>query len=221
MITIRHALTLLLATTALTAACRSGDGDGDHEASAVSTATYEPSARVAAGSPDHAALVARGASLVAHGLCDDCHTPVAMGPKGPQPDLLRRLSGHPESVVMPPAPVLPANGPWMATAGATMTAWSGPWGTSFTANLTPDPETGLGAWTAQDFIAAIRTGRHMGKGRPILPPMPVAPINAAYTDEELTAMFAFLRTLPPIVNHVPQPIEPASAPPADRHASLE
>ena len=55
---------------------------------------------------------------------------------------------------------------------ATNTAWAGPWGVSFTANLTPDKETGLGDWTEEQFIATMRTGKHQGKGRPVLPPMP-------------------------------------------------
>ena len=65
---------------------------------------------------------------------------------------------------MPPAPALP-EGPWQVVASGTNTAWAGPWGVSFTANLTPDAETGLGKWTERDFIATIRTGRHMGRGR--------------------------------------------------------
>jgi hypothetical protein len=54
----------------------------------------------------------------------------------------------------------------------TLTAWSGPWGQSFAANLTPDKNTGLGVWTEDMFIKAIRTGKHMGTSRDILPPMP-------------------------------------------------
>ncbi len=79
--------------------------------------------------------------------CGDCHTPWKMGANGPEPDMTRMLSGHPESMVLPPAPA--PSGPWMASLAATMTAWSGPWGVSYTANLTPDPETGLGKWTEQ------------------------------------------------------------------------
>ena len=60
----------------------------------------------------------------------------------------------------------------MAHVAATNTAWAGPWGVSFTANLTPDKETGLGDWTEEMFIKTMRTGLHQGKGRPILPPMP-------------------------------------------------
>ena len=59
------------------------------------------------------------------------------------------------------------------TSRATNTAFAGPWGMSFTANLTPDRETGLGKWTARNFIETIRTGRHLGRGREVLPPMPI------------------------------------------------
>src|SRR5690348_17248698 len=116
------------------------------------------------------AKVQRGQYLVTIGGCNDCHTPFKLGPNGPEPDMARMLSGHPEQIKLPPPPVLP-EGPWVMTTSATNTAWSGPWGVSFTANLTPDPETGLGRWSERDFIATIRTGRHMGRGREILPPM--------------------------------------------------
>lgn len=155
---------------------------------------------------DAAQTVERGRYLVAIGGCTDCHTPMKMGAKGPEPDLDFYLAGHPADLQLPPAPQLP-EGPWVATVAASMTAWSGPWGVSFTANLTPDVETGLGAWTAQDFVAMVRTGRHMGKGRPILPPMPV-PSLAAMTDEDLLAVFAYLRSLPAVHNPVPAPIAP-------------
>src|SRR5687767_4377229 len=47
----------------------------------------------------------------------------------------------------------------------TLTAWSGPWGVSFTANLTPDPETSvLRDFTEEQFIQTMRTGRHQGQG---------------------------------------------------------
>ncbi len=98
------------------------------------------------GSAPTAATVARGHYLVTIAGCNDCHTPLKMGPAGPEPDMDRMLSGHPQSLAMPAPPKLP-DGPWLVTAAATNTAWSGPWGVSFTANLTPDPETGLGRWT--------------------------------------------------------------------------
>lgn len=147
-----------------------------------------------------------GAYLVKTMGCHDCHTPWTLGPNGPEPDMTRALTGHPESLTMPPAPALPA-GPWMMTASATNTAWAGPWGVSFTANLTPDKETGLGDWTEEQFITAIRTGKHQGKGRPILPPMPY-PVYANLVDDEIKALWAYLQSLAPVKNRVPQPIDP-------------
>ena len=112
--------------------------------------------------------VARGKYLVTTAGCNDCHTPFKVGPNGAEPDMTRMLSGHPEQLVMPPAPTLP-EGPWLVVASGTNTAHAGPWGVSFTANLTPDRETGLGKWTLRTFSDTIRTGRHMGRGRESCP----------------------------------------------------
>ena len=136
-----------------------------------------------ASAKDPSARVKRGDYLVKTSGCNDCHTPFQMGPNGPEPDMTRMLSGHPEKLVLPPAPRL-APGPWMGTVAATFTAWAGPFGTSYTANLTPDKETGLGKWTERMFIDTIRTGRHQGRGRPLLPPMPW-PAYRNFTDEDL------------------------------------
>jgi mono/diheme cytochrome c family protein len=159
---------------------------------------------------DDAARIARGKYLVSTAACMDCHTPLKMGPNGPEPDLTRMLSGHPQELQMPPAPALP-DGPWLVVSSATSTAWSGPWGVSFTANLTPDPETGLGRWTVDDFKQTIRTGRHMGRGREVLPPMPIAVYNN-FTDADLEAIFAYLRTIAPVKNKVPEPRPPSKRP---------
>ncbi|HEX6396602.1 MAG TPA: hypothetical protein VFZ95_04205, partial [Steroidobacteraceae bacterium] len=123
-----------------------------------------------AGDPAPAAgdEIARGKYLVTTSGCHDCHTPLKMTPQGPAPDMDRMLSGHPEQLDMPAAPQLPA-GPWIVAVAGTNTAWSGPWGVSFTANLTPDRETGLGKWTVRNFTETIRTGRHLGRGRELLP----------------------------------------------------
>jgi mono/diheme cytochrome c family protein len=155
-------------------------------------------------------LVSRGKYLVNAVGCNDCHTPLKMGAKGPEPDMSRFLSGHPQEMVMPPPPAS-SPGPWMGTFAATMTAWAGPWGVSFTRNLTPDKETGLGDWTEQNFIATFRTGKRMGKGRDILPPMPI-PAFKNMTDNDLKSMFAYLRTIPIVKNKVPEPIAPAGQP---------
>ena len=154
------------------------------------------------------ARVERGAYLVTMMGCNDCHTPWKMGAQGPEPDMTRALTGHPQDMVMPPPPA--ASGPWIWHGAATNTAFAGPWGVSFTANLTPDPETGLGKWTEDMFLATMRTARHQGKGRPILPPMPVKMIGKA-NDEDLKSIFAYLQSLAPVKNRVPAPIDPPEA----------
>jgi mono/diheme cytochrome c family protein len=154
-----------------------------------------------------AAKVARGQYLVTTSGCHDCHTPLKDGPAGPEPDYSRMLSGHPESLAVD-TPMAPPGDPWLVGTTATSTAWSGPWGVSFTANLTPDPETGLGRWSFQNFKDTIRTGRHMGRGRAILPPMPI-PMYKHFNDEDLEAIFTFLQSIPAIHNRVPEPLPPA------------
>ena len=151
----------------------------------------------------------RGKYLVTIGGCHDCHTPKKMGPNGPEADMSLALAGHPQDIKItaPPNPAPAA--PWMIVTTPTLTAWSGPWGISFAANLTPDQKTGMGMWTEEMFIKAIRTGKHMGMSRPILPPMPWQDF-AAMTDDDLKAVFAYLRSIPPIVNVVPLPIAPAA-----------
>lgn len=174
-------------------------------ATLIATASApEPPQRPAAAI--HKTPVELGKYLVNTMGCHDCHTPWKLGPQGPEPDMSRALTGHPQDLVMPPAPALPP-GPWVASFAATNTAWAGPWGVSFTANLTPDKETGLGDWTEEQFVATIRTGKHQGKGRPVLPPMPW-PAYRNVTDPELKAIFAYLRSLAPVKNRVPQPVDP-------------
>lgn len=167
--------------------------------------------------PVHTAAVAspspieRGRYLVTIGGCGDCHTPLKFGPNGPEPDRDRLLSGHPESPVLPPPPA--TDGPWFLASN--MTAFAGPWGIAYAANLTPDSLTGLGIWTEENFIQTMRTGRHFGVARPLLPPMPWQNLKDA-TEEDLKAMYAYFRSIPPLRNQVPEavfaPPPPAAAP---------
>ncbi len=159
-----------------------------------------------AAAPD--AQLRRGAYLVRIMGCADCHMPRKMGPKGPEMDVARGLSGHPEALVMPAAPELKA--PWAWAGAGTNTAFAGPWGVTFAANLTPDAETGLGHWTEAQFLQAVRSGRHLGKGRPILPPMPIQILQAA-SDADLKALFAYLKAQPPVRNRVPEAVEPIAS----------
>ena len=173
----------------------------------TTTACAQPGAQTrtaaaaAAGDP-----VARGLYIVNAGGCHDCHTPWKMGAQGPEPDMSRALSGHPETESLPAAPNL-GQGPWISAASATNTAFAGPWGISFAANLTPDTNTGLGIWTEDMFVRAIRTGRHMGTSRPINPPMPW-PAFRNFSDDDLHAIWSYLRSLKPLTNHVPDYLPP-------------
>jgi hypothetical protein len=158
--------------------------------------------------PTHDEMVARGKYLVTVAGCNDCHTPFKMGPSGPEPDMSRMLSGHPEDSKLPAPPKLSQQ--WAMAGSGDNTAWAGPWGITYTANLTPDQNTGIGIWDEGMFIKAMHTGRHMGDGRPIQPPMPW-PWIAQMTDDDLKAMFAYLKSIPPIVNHVPDYHPPPAA----------
>jgi hypothetical protein len=147
----------------------------------------------------------RGAYLVAITGCNDCHTPWRMGPNGPEPDAARLLSGHPAGLEMPP--VAPPPAPWGWLGSASGTAFAGPWGTSYASNLTPDESTGMGIWTEEMFVRALRTGRHMGQSRTILPPMPW-PAYSRMSDADLGSIYAYLRSIPPIHNRVPDALAP-------------
>jgi hypothetical protein len=152
--------------------------------------------------------VMRGMYIVSTSGCNECHTPYVFNKDLglPVPDMSRFLSGHPPTGPEPSAKVDPRTD--LAFIGADFTSFKLPFGTVYSANLTPDKETGLGNWTEEMFMKAIRTGMHMGaEGRPILPPMPW-PEFRNFTDEDLKAIFAFLKTIPPIHNPVADPKVP-------------
>ena len=152
--------------------------------------------------------VARGKYLVGAIGCSDCHTPLKLGPKGPERDYSRLLSGHPQELKLPkpPEPV----GPWQGSFAGTVTAFAGPWGVSYAMNLTPDVNTGIGIWTEDMFLRALREGKHWGQSRPIMPPMPWE-FYGTMTDEDLKSVYAYLRTIPPVHNRVPDYQPPAEA----------
>jgi len=150
-----------------------------------------------------------GEHLVLIGGCHDCHTPKKMTSQGPVLDSALFLSGHPAN--MPRIDIdrkeIEAKGLAVAM---DLTEWVGPWGVSFAANLTPDP-TGIGNWTEDQFIYALRNGTAKGipGSRPILPPMPWEMIRNM-TDDEMKAVFAYLKSIKPIDNLVPAPLPPTS-----------
>lgn len=154
----------------------------------------------------NADAVSRGAYLVNSFGCADCHTSMKMGPKGPEPDQSRVLSGHPEQLKLSPPPKADESWAWFGS--ATNTAYAGPWGISYAANITSDKETGLGAWKEDDFVKAIKTGKHAGVGRPIMPPMPWLAMSHM-TEDDLRAIFQYLQTVPPVRNCAPDYQSPA------------
>jgi len=152
-----------------------------------------------------------GEHLVTLGGCNDCHTPKKMTPQGPADDSTLFLSGHPESL---PAPEVDRKA--MESKGMVVTSdftsWIGPWGITYSANLTPD-DSGTGKWTEDQLLYALKTmtSKGLAGNRHLLPPMSM--MSGKYmTDDELKAIYAFLRTVKPIKNNSVQPTQPALAP---------
>jgi len=147
-------------------------------------------------------LIKRGAYLVTISGCDDCHTPKKFGPNGPELDMDRRLSGYRSEVPFPYVDTNVIKNGW-ALANGELTGWAGPWGASFAANLTSD-ETGIGNWTEEQFKKAITQGKWKGMdgNRSLMPPMPWQNFSHLH-DEDVKAIFAFLKSTKPIKNIEP------------------
>ncbi|GAB5526236.1 MAG: c-type cytochrome [Roseivirga sp.] len=151
--------------------------------------------------------IVRGKYLVNIMGCNDCHSPKRMGPNGPEliPELM--LSGYPAD-----RPVVTFDSKLIKEGFAMfypdLTAAAGPWGISFAGNLTPH-ETGLGNWTEEQFKKALTQGKFKGldNSRTLLPPMPW--LNyAEMKDEDIRAVFTYLKSLTPVENRVPAPVGP-------------
>lgn len=153
-------------------------------------------------------MISRGRYLVTIMGCNDCHSPKIIGPHGPVIDTSRMLSGHPSDMKIASAPS-DAVKSWILF-NPTLTAFVGPWGTSFAANLTSD-DSGIGNWSEAQFFKAIREGKYKGMDntRPLLPPMPWEMYRNA-TDEDLRSIFAYLKSTPPVKNNVPSQIPPVN-----------
>lgn len=166
------------------------------------TEKQEPAAST---EPTAEQLVQRGAYLVNLASCNDCHSPKENGPQGPVVIKNLMLSGYPsDRTIMQGDPQVLKQG-WILFV-PDLTSASGPWGVSFGANLTPD-QTGIGNWTEENFIRALRDGKFKGiaNSRTLLPPMPWQNIGKA-TDEDLKAIFAYLKSIPAVSNIVPAAI---------------
>ena len=157
-------------------------------------------------SPD--SLANRGKYLVTILGCGDCHSPLRMGAHGPEPDPDRLFSGHPAQLPLAKIDTTVLKS-WVLF-NMTNTAVAGPWGVSFASNISSD-STGIGAWTEKQFATALREGKSKGlaSNRMLLPPMPW-PNYAQMSDEDLKAVFTYLKTTKPVNNVVPQPISPGA-----------
>ncbi len=143
----------------------------------------------AMGSAHAETLLERGAYL-ANGIvaCGNCHTP--QGPDGP-------VAG-------------------MEFAGQLVIDWE-PF-TAYASNITPDPETGIGGWSREDVVRAIREGLRPD-GSLIGPPMPIG-LYRNISDEDAEAIAAYVLSVPPLRNEVPKsvyriPLPPSYGPPVE------
>ena len=149
-------------------------------------------------------MISRGKYLVNIGGCNHCHTPKKMTAQGPELDSALLLSGFNGGRTWPSVDKSALKPGYWVLFASDLTASVGPWGMSFSSNLTPDSATGIGTWTVDDFIKTLRTGRHLGQmgGRPILPPMPWQDLGQL-NDEDLHSIFVFLKAIPAVNNRVP------------------
>jgi mono/diheme cytochrome c family protein len=124
------------------------------------------------------AKIARGRYLVTISGCSDCHTPGALMGAA---DMKRYLGGSDVGFSIPKDAVYVGQ------------------------NLTPDKETGLGQWTDEQIVAALRQGK-TPEGRQLSAVMPY-PALSHLTDEDASAIVAFLRSIPPVNNKTPGPFK--------------
>jgi hypothetical protein len=169
--------------------------------------TVTPSQTAGSTAISNDSLVKRGGYLVSSIGCDDCHSPKTMGPQGPQLDMEHRLSGYPATRPVAKVDGAALKNGWMLF-GGDLTSAVGPWGMSFSANITSD-STGIGNWTESQFVTAMRHGKYKGieSNRNLLPPMPWQNFRNL-TDEDLKAIFAYLKSTKPVHNVVPEPKTP-------------
>jgi len=149
-------------------------------------------------------LVRRGSYLVNSIGCDDCHTPKKMGAHHPELDMEHRFGGHLATSPIGKTDLSVFKEGWMLF-GMDLTSTVGPWGISYSANISSDA-TGIGSWTEGQFMKALREGKSKGLdgGRALLPPMPWRNF-AQLSDIDIKAIYLFLKSTKPVSNVVPGP----------------
>ncbi len=162
------------------------------------------------GAEKNESEIEKGEKLVTEYGCIACHTPKIETAIGLVPDPNKLLSGHSETdKELPNIPKgIIGDELWAGVYSKSLTAWAGPWGISFAANLTPDKETGIGNWSKQNFISTIRLGIHTTSlARELAPAMPWRHISTL-SDDELGTIYSYLMSLKPVKNKVPEHIDP-------------
>lgn len=129
-------------------------------------------------------LLQRGTYLVHIMACGDCHTDGALAGR---PDPARYLAGSRIGFEIPDL------------------------GIFYPPNLTPDAETGLGTWSTDDIVRAIREGERPD-GRELAPIMPSRAAYRQLTDEDALALATYLKSITPVRHQVPDPVGPSEQP---------
>lgn len=127
--------------------------------------------------------VVRGRYLVTIMSCNDCHTP---GFFYGAPDTLRRLSGSD-------------------------LGWIGPWGVVHARNLTPDSTTGIGSWTIEQIVTALRSG-NTPDGTQLAVIMPWQNYSSILDEDDAVAIASYLKSLPPVTHKNLDRIPPGQKP---------
>ena len=145
----------------------------------------------------------RGKYIVETFGCAHCHTPKKMTDRGPIIDESRWLMGHPSDSNLPgieKSSILTAG--WTYS-NMDHTAHVGPWGVSYSANITSDV-SGIGAWSLEHFTKSLKQGKHKGleNGRPVMPPMPWTDY-VHMSDDDVESLYLYLKSTKPIRNIVP------------------
>ena len=141
-----------------------------------------------AGESGSLELIGRGREIVEMSAgCWECHTPITASG---EPDRRYHLAGHIAGGRVP--------------SPTSFKALHGE-GVAYARNLTPDVETGLGAWTLEDFRRALKEGVSK-TGRPLNPYMPWNRYSLFFSDRDIEAVWAYLRSLPPVTNKVPDSV---------------
>ncbi len=171
-----------------TATEQAPDSMQDYEEVAASRVLDAPDPVPGSFAPDNLFQVQRGEYLVELLGCGSCHTDGAL--EG-VPDFDKALAGSSIGI-----------------------AFSNPMGDHrpgivFPPNLTPDPETGLGAWTDKQIADAVRmgAGRHTSRRIVIMPWQGYAKM----TEEDVVSIVAYLRSIEPVEYAVPDEVPPGQA----------